>query len=147
MGQIVVVTGDATARAVVGSCIALSLFHASNKTLALAHIVLPSSSDRSGPPGKFADTAIPFMIDALARHGALPKDLVAKMVGGASMFSTSGPLQIGIANQQRVVELLEELHIPLAGRHVGGTKGRRITCNPANGAVTVELVGQPPIVL
>ena len=72
MGQIVVVTGQEFARAVLGSCVGVAIYDPSEKLGALAHIVLPSADGRPGLPGKFVDTAIPWMIEALQQRGALP---------------------------------------------------------------------------
>ncbi len=128
---------------VVGSCIALTLYHPRTGHGALAHIVLPRSSDRTGPPGKYADTAIPYMVEALGKKGANCAGLVAKLSGGASMFGTSGPIKIGEQNAEAVTQLLKDLKIPIRGTHLAGPKGRRVTFNTQTGDVTVEVVGQP----
>ena len=143
MSQIVFLEQTETAHSVFGSCIALTLFHARRKVAAFAHIVLPHSSGRQGQPGKFADTAIPFMINELTRRGAKTSGLIAKMCGGASMFGGGGPIQIGEENAAAVTTILEELKIPILGRHLGGAKGRRVTFDCATGDVTIEIVGQP----
>ncbi len=36
----------------------------------MAHIVLPESAGRDGAPGKFADTAVPHMLELLREQGA-----------------------------------------------------------------------------
>ncbi len=59
MGQIAAGGPPQKMRAVVGSCIALALYHPRLKRGVMAHIVLPDSAGRDGTPGKFADTAIP----------------------------------------------------------------------------------------
>jgi chemotaxis protein CheD len=147
MAQIVMTSGDEPARSVLGSCIGLVLHDQKLQIAAVAHIVLPSSCGRSGPPGKFADTAIPYMLDQLARKGAGRSKLVAKVVGGASMFSASGPIQIGEANYAAVKELLAASRIPIIAEHVGGGKGRRITFVPNTGELTVETAGDPTVVI
>jgi len=147
MSRIVFLEAPDTAHSVFGSCIALTLFHARRKIGAIAHIVLPSSSGRQGQPGKFADTAVPHMISELNNRGANTNGLVAKMCGGSAMFGGGGPIQIGEENVAAVTSLLEDLKIPLAGSHLGGSKGRRVTFDCANGDVTIEIVGQPPEVI
>jgi chemotaxis protein CheD len=143
----VTVTGGEQARAVLGSCIGLALYHGRRKVAILAHIVLPQSQDRPGPPGKFADTAIPYMIEQLMPLGAGRAGLVAKMAGGANMFGTTGPMQIGDENFEAVTKILQDLRIPIQGEHVGGTKGRRITIDSETGEFTIEIAGDEPIVL
>ncbi len=142
MSQIVVVPQAGAARSVLGSCIGLVLFHSARKLSAFAHIVLPDADGRNGPPGKFADTAIPHMLELLHQQKAGRSGLVAKMAGGASMFGSSGPIQIGKANCEAVVGLLDEFHIPVIGRNVGGQKGRRVTFDGGTGELRVEIAGE-----
>ena len=95
MGQIVILSHPETAYAVLGSCIGLTLYHERLRVGAMVHIVLPKSSERSGTPGKFADTAIPNMLERLSERRVFPSGLVAKIAGGASMFAATGAMQIG----------------------------------------------------
>lgn len=145
MAQIFVVSGESAARTVLGSCIGLVLFHKPRRIAAMAHIVLPSSSDRPGPRGKFADTAIPELLRLLAAEGAGRPSLSAKLAGGANMFGGTGPIQIGAQNHQAVAQALAALNIPITGEHVGGDKGRRVSFQPSRGVMIVEIAGQPPI--
>ena len=147
MGQIAVVRSPQIAQTVLGSCIGLVLYDPPAKIGAMAHIVLAERSNRSGPPGKFADSAVPHMLELLQKEGADPRRLVAKIAGGASMFGGGGPIQVGEANYQAVEKLLRQHGIRVAGEHVGGPKGRRTTFDPNTGNLTVEIVGEDPIVL
>ncbi len=147
MSEIIFVNKFEQAGCIVGSCIALTLYHARLKKGALAHIVLPRSADRTGAPGKFVDTAIPHMLDALAAEGANQSALVAKLCGGASMFGTAGPIKIGEQNANAVRKLLDELKIPIAGEDLAGPKGRRVTFNGETGDMTIEIVGKPTLTL
>ncbi len=147
MGQAGVAGPEGGFSAVLGSCLGVALYHPRLHVGAFAHVVLPESNGRSGPPGKFADVAIPYMIDQLRPRGATPAGLVAKIAGGACMFGAGGPLQIGDANAQKVIELLKAAGIRIAGKHIGGTKGRRVIFQCATGDLTVQIAGQPPVVL
>lgn len=147
MAQIAVVSSPGLIRAVLGSCVGLVLYHPQRRVAAAAHIVLPSGEGRGGPAGKFANTAIPFMLEQLAGHGAARTGLSAKLAGGSSMFATQGPIQIGEANQEAVKTLLAELRIPIAGQHLGGAKGRRISFDASTGLMTIEVVGAPTVVI
>ena len=143
MAQIVFLTRPEQARAIVGSCIALTLFHRGRGLGALGHIVLPDSTGRPGSPGKFADTAVPHMVETLNKDGANTAGLVAKMCGGASMFGPGGPLKIGNENAEAVARQLRRLGISIEGEHLLGTKGRRVTFDCETGRLTIEIVRQP----
>jgi len=143
MGQIAAGRAPERMKAVLGSCIGLAIYHPRLKTGAMAHIVLPDSAGRAGTPGKFADTAVPEMLNLLKELGAPAHGLVAKFAGGANMFAGSGPLQIGDANAEAVVQALGNAGILVPGEDVGGTKGRRVTFDCTSGEMTVECAGQP----
>ncbi|QDU95427.1 chemotaxis protein CheD [Lignipirellula cremea] len=147
MSQIEIVSNGESARAVLGSCIGLVLYHPLRRIGAMAHIVLPDGKDRSGPPGKFADSAYPEMMRLLGQHGVGRVGLVAKLAGGASMFGGGGPLQIGEANYSAVKAILQSAQVPITGEHARGGKGRRITLDSSTGQVQVEIAGNPPVVL
>ena len=147
MGESVLLRNDESARSVVGSCIGLVLSHRRQKLAAMTHIVLPEAAGRPGLPGKYADTAIPYLIGLLGNEGAFPAGLIAVMAGGARMFGKAGPLQIGDANAAAVSAGLEKLGIPIRGTNIGGTKGRKISFNCLSGELTVEVAGEPPFTL
>lgn len=147
MAQIAMVAHGELARAVLGSCIGLVLQHELKKTAAVAHIVLPQGQDRPGPPGKFADTAIPEMLAMLAANGIPRTGLTAKLAGGANMFGSSGPLQIGRENHLIVTQLLQKLRIPILAEHVGGKLGRRMTFDSNTGLLQIDLAGLPSVTI
>jgi chemotaxis protein CheD len=130
-------------RAILGSCVALVLYHPIRKTAAMVHVVLPESAGRAGAPGKFADTSVSGMIDLFAEQGAPVRDLTARFAGGANMFGGSGPMKIGDANVAAVVRTLREANIPIVGQDVGGNHGRHVEFDCGNGTMTVQCAGRP----
>ena len=87
------------------------------------------------------------MIERLAERGAPASRLIAKLAGGASMFRGDGPIRVGATNREAVKGLLEERKIRIAGEHVGGSQGRRVTFEVERGTLTVEIAGEDPAVL
>lgn len=145
MGQVVLVKKPETAKSVLGSCVGLTLFHPRVGVGVLAHVVLPASEGRDGLPGKFADTAVPFMVKVMMENNANKSGIVAKLTGGANMFGGDGPIQIGKSNAEAIRKALAGFNIPIVAENIGGTKGRRIAFDTTNGEVIVEVVGEPPI--
>jgi len=143
MGQIVSGGSPQQMKAIVGSCIALALHHPRLNKGVMAHIVLPDSAGRPGAPGKFADTAIPRMLELFKELGVPAHSLTAKLAGGANMFANSGPLQIGDANTRAVAQALRTAGIRIMAQDVGGTRGRRVTFDCADGEMIIESAGQP----
>ncbi len=144
MGQIRLARGPALLGAVLGSCVGVALYAPRLRIGGLGHIVLPDSKGQSASAGKFADTAIPAMLHEFEALGVRPSGLVAKIAGGACMFSMSGPLQIGTANVEATLRILGHAGIAVAARDVGGTKGRRVRLDCTTGVLEVEMVGCPP---
>lgn len=144
MGQVILATAPVCLNAVLGSCVGVALYQRRQKLGALAHVVLPDSCGRPCLPGKFADTAIPYMIEQLEAQGVPRTQLAAKITGGACMFGVGGPLQIGEANIEAVRHALQQMGIRVQAQDVGGTKGRRITFDCTSGQLLVQIVGESP---
>ena len=123
-----------------GSCIGVTLYEKSQKIGGLAHIMLPDSSIHSSNsmPNKFADTAIPAMLDNLVKAGAKQTLIKAKIFGGANMFSgimTHRILDIGAKNVMATKNILYGLHIPIVAEDTGENFGRSIEIDLETGRV------------
>ena len=71
-----------------GSCIGLAMLDPSSGTVGLAHIMLPAAPQGAVHlPAKFADTAVPALLAALAKCGSVAAGLEAVLIGGARMFA------------------------------------------------------------
>lgn len=128
-----------------GSCVGLCLFDPGRKIAGLAHIMLPSSDIAREPVlnvAKYADTAIPALIEKMILLGAQPSSLQAKMAGGAQMFTmmNSEMMRIGPRNVDSCKQVLNELSIPLIGEDTGGNYGRSVEIDCSNGRVVVRSV-------
>lgn len=148
MGQVAVGRASDQLNCVLGSCIGLLLYHPRLHVAGLAHVMLADSCGRKTTPGKFADTAVPHLVELLEREGAGAAGLVAKLAGGANMFGTpTGPMQIGQNNAAAVLQQLKRFRIRVVATHLGGNRGRRITLNCANGELTVEIPQEGTVTL
>jgi chemotaxis protein CheD len=141
MGQIAIARGPVRLVAILGSCVGVACYHARMQLGALCHVVLPVSHARAGQPGKFADTAIPQMLEMLKREGALAAGLVAKITGGACMFGAGGPLQIGDDNAKAVLAALASAGVRVVAKDIGGASGRRIAFDCGTGKIEVSTAG------
>jgi len=122
-----------------GSCIGLALIDRRMGIAGLAHIVLPQSQGHvDANPRRFADLAIPELVDRLEALGARRIRLEAALVGGASMFAAS---EVGRRNEAAVREVLDGLRIPVVASATGGTRGRTVRVDVATGGVTVREAG------
>lgn len=131
-----------------GSCIALVIYSPNDRVAVMAHIMLPSSPDtekgKGAKPGKFADRAVPEMIEMLRKEGVPEGALRAKLAGGARMFpfSKSAVMAIGEQNIARVKELLEQYNIPVDACDTGGARGRSVTFHTSDCTLEVRVIGE-----
>jgi chemotaxis protein CheD len=147
MSQVAVARAPERLWSILGSCVGVSIFDPKRQVGALGHIVLPAACGREDMPGKFADTAIPYMLDLLKKLGVSNNSLVAKIAGGARMFGRSMPMDIGENNVHTIVGSLAKFGIELAARDIGGEKGRRVTLDCESGELLIEIMGNPPLIL
>lgn len=129
-----------------GSCIGIALYDRRSKLAGLSHIMLPDSTQFKNVtnPMKFADLAIPLLIKKMEAKGCQKRNLIAKIAGGASMFSFSDKSMvgdIGKRNIQAVKKSLSEERIQIIAEDVGGNKGRTMILDALNGKVTLKIVG------
>jgi chemotaxis protein CheD len=126
MGDLVVSSraGDELVAIGLGSCIGLALVDRQSGVAGLAHVVLPESTGVDGPPGKFADTAVPELLRQLEKAGAVKRRLQAVMIGGARMFALGASLDIGSRNSAAVKENLAKAGLRLYAEETGGNRGR-----------------------
>lgn len=140
--------GDMLVSLGLGSCIGLALLDRRAAVAGLAHVVLPAAEGRDGAPGKFADTAVPVLLDAVVGLGARRMRVEAVLVGGASMFSFGGNgLEVGQRNDAAVREALAKLRIPIVAADTGGAKGRTVRVRVETGLVTSKAAGEAELEL
>ncbi len=130
-----------------GSCIAIMLYDPATAIGGMAHILLPSRSLSRGAdnPGRFPQTAVPALVEQMVALGADPRRLVARLVGGASMFANlvaAGSMQMGDRNVIASREVLNQLAIPITAESVGGHQGRSVWFHTADGHLVVRSVGE-----
>ncbi|MDP5273464.1 chemotaxis protein CheD [Chengkuizengella axinellae] len=127
-----------------GSCIGMTLYDPINQVGGLAHIMLPASRiarDANFNKAKYADTAIPELLDQMLSLGASRKNIHAKMAGGAQMFQIElDSMKIGYKNIVKCKEILKELNIPIRSEDTGGGVGRTIELNILNGSLSVRSI-------
>lgn len=129
-----------------GSCIGICLLDRTTRIGSLTHIMLPSSQNAKNNQNKakFADTAIPMVLEEMVKMGANPGMMVAKIAGGAQMFKFSGEsdiMKIGERNAIAVEENLQKYKIKLVSKDTGGSYGRTITFDPETGDLLIRTIG------
>jgi chemotaxis protein CheD len=128
-----------------GSCVAIVLYDPGVRVGGLAHVLLPSPalSRQDGNVAKFPQTAVPRLLELMAKQGASPRRVIGRLVGGASMFASLAPpgtIQMGERNTVASRQALHSHGIPLVGEAVGGDYGRTVRLRVSDGQVEVSSV-------
>lgn len=129
-----------------GSCIGVVIYDEEKHIGGLAHVMLPESRESAkGNKGlnmnKFADVAIPSMVEEMKHKGCSVERMKAKIAGGAHMFTgimDSEMMDIGKRNDEAVREELKKLGIPLLAHETGGTVGRTVRLDTATGRFMIK---------
>lgn len=129
-----------------GSCVGLTLYDPILRLGGMAHIMLPSSEiAREGQLNiaKYADTAVPELLQRMKDKGAVKGRLIAKMAGGAQMFAFMGgsdTMRIGPRNVEATKLALEYFAIPLVSEDTGGNYGRTVELDSSTGIFSIRSV-------
>lgn len=131
-----------------GSCVGVALRDPITKIGGLAHVMLPDSTqfDNSMNIAKFADTGTKELVRLMVAAGANKSRIVAKIAGGAQMFSVSGKggsmVAVGERNVLAVKKVLAELKIPILASDTGLNFGRTVIFYPETGDYVIKAVGK-----
>ena len=113
-----------------GSCVGVAAWDPVARVAAMAHVVLPSSEGRRPDSGaKYADRAIPKLIQAVRDEGGLGSRLVIKIAGGAQMalsMANDPIFKIGEQNVAAVLEAINQEGLKVKAGEVGGNRGRTL---------------------
>ncbi|HXY31328.1 MAG TPA: chemotaxis protein CheD [Gemmatimonadaceae bacterium] len=135
-----------------GSCVAIALYDPEAAVGGLAHIMLPSetmSKDRCNR-AKFPSSAVPLLLERMRGLGARDERIRARIVGGASMFTSllpAGGLQMGERNLLATRTALARAQIPIIAEEVGGEHGRSVYLHVGDGRLEVRSMMRGNVVL
>ena len=130
-----------------GSCVGIAIRDQILKIGGLSHAMLPDSTRIKNNTNayKFVDTGIDELVAELVKQGASKTRLVAKIAGGAQMFTfqnKSDMVRVGEQNVMASKKKLAELGIPLLAEDTGLNFGRTVVFYPENGNFVIRAVGK-----
>lgn len=143
---------DAVTTLGLGSCVGIAIRDPATGIGGLAHIMLPDSTEIRNNENrpKFADTGIEDLVREIVIRGGNRTRLVAKIAGGAQMFSfgsKSTMIRVGERNVEASKKKLNELRIPILAEDTGKTYGRTVVFYPKTGDFLIRAVGMPEKVI
>ncbi|MEO0231453.1 MAG: chemotaxis protein CheD [candidate division WOR-3 bacterium] len=125
----------------IGSCLVIVIYDRNKKIGGFAHSMLPRAREENpSNPYKFVNTAIYKLLEEMEKMGCKREDMVAKIVGGARIFTIpgfKGPWSVGERNILEAREVLTELGIKIVGEDVGMDYGRSVEFDAETGEILV----------
>ena len=139
----------ASVRTLLGSCVAITLWHATRRIGGMCHFLLPQRKRRpeDALDGRYGDEALEAMVATLKKLGTQPGEYVAHLYGGADTLSgTSGVrFNIGERNIEAGWSLIDRYGFSLDGVDVGEDIPRTVSQQLDTGEVTMRRgTGQAP---
>lgn len=144
--------GDARyiVKTLLGSCVAIVLWHPQLRYGAMSHFILPSRlsghahardavlTQGQKPDGKYADEVIVLMVTELRQAGIDERDCTARVFGGGNMFPNqrmTEEMRVGQKNGDAARRLLKTRGIQIVAEDLFGIGHRQVIFDIASGAV------------
>lgn len=130
-------------RTILGSCVAITVWHPQRKIGGMCHYLLPSRNraPAEGLDGRYADEALKLLLGFVHDAGGQIHDYEVKMFGGGNMFpspATCPGQHVGWRNVHAGAQLLRQSGIECVALHVGGVGHRQIILDLASGEVWMK---------
>lgn len=141
-------------RTLLGSCVAVTMWHPGRRLGGMTHIMLPKKGAGDGlselPCGeascagsdcRYADTAIDHMLRWLKRKGLSPREVQVKLFGGGETLAQEEPVfAVGERNIAAVQCLMERHGFAVKVADLGGVGHRVLMFDLSTGSVWVKRV-------
>ncbi|MFG6447866.1 chemotaxis protein CheD [Roseateles sp. BYS180W] len=125
-----------------GSCVAVTLWHPRRKIGGMCHYLLPSRPARAAGSldARYGEEALELMAQALMRSGTRTQDYVCHLYGGADTMpdQTNIKFNVGERNIAMAWDLIDRYGFQLESVDVGDFVPRTVTMDLGNGLVEVR---------
>lgn len=125
---------------ILGSCVAITLWHPRYRVGGMCHYVVPGSSvAKDVPEGHSAADAVRVLLDHVGRVCTRPRDYEVKIFGGGVQFGPAdGASDVGTRNVEAGLSLLAENGLVPKVMHVRGIGHRRVILDLDTGNVWLK---------
>lgn len=140
----------ASMRTLLGSCLAVTLWHPKRKLGGMCHFLLPTRLRKPGEPldGRYGDEALETMVALLRAARTEPSDYHAHLYGGADTMPEGSALKfnVGERNIEQGFSLVDRYGFEIQGVDVGEDVPRTVTLTLASGTVDMRRgTGKAPL--
>ena len=142
-GEIYFGDQDTRIRTLLGSCVAVVMWHPVLRVGGMCHYMLPGrpGGRREELDGRYGDEVIALMLREIRHNGTHPCEYQVKLFGGGHMFSAQkrvGEAHIGAKNVEMARQLMQQHGFEVCSEHMGGDGHRNIFFDIWNGHVWVR---------
>ena len=143
-GEMVVSCEPMLITTLLGSCVAVTMYHPRLRLGAICHALLPSCRREEHcnrqDAGKYVQCAIALMLEQFNARGVLNGEIEAKLFGGSDMFDAAegSHLSVGRQNLEMALSVLDQAAIRVLTRDLGGPRGRKIIFHTDTGEVFLK---------
>ena len=135
--------GDARhrVRTLLGSCVAITLWHAQRRVGAMSHFLLSArhSRDTGSLDGRYGGESLLLMLHELSARGVPVHECQAKLFGGSDMFPNQGArdsaFHVGRRNGETARALLQSRGLRVVAESLFGVGHRQVVFDIGDGAV------------
>ena len=134
---------DTRIRTLLGSCVAVVMWHPGLQVGGMCHYMLPRKSAEKGRvlDGRYADEAMELMMREIRNAGTSPGEYQVKLFGGGHMFAAHQTLSrnhVGARNVEVARLLMKQHGFISCAEHLGGIGHRNIFFDIWSGHVWVR---------
>lgn len=134
-------------RTVLGSCVAITLWHPKALIGGMCHFMLPTrqNGESLDLDGRYGDEALTLLLQEARTQGTDPRHYQIKVFGGGDMFPhirKENSIKIGERNVEQALALLEAMHLPVAASHLGGAGHRSLIFDIWSGHVWLKHISE-----
>jgi len=138
-GHMVVSAEPHTLSAIVGSCVAVSLWDPVTGAGGMNHYQLPALPAPAMASPRFGEVAVRDLVRGVVGLGGWRNRMEARVFGGARVLHLGEDgVCLGSRNVDLAVELLTDEGIAIVGGDVGGRQGRRVLFDTGSGQAWVR---------
>jgi len=124
---------------VLGSCVAVCLFDPMLRAGGINHYLLPYWNGEGLASPKYANIALPKLLEKMLALGCRRQNLRAKLFGGGAIFrQIEGLFGVGERNIQCAEQFLADAQIPVVARDVGEGFTRKVIFRVHTGEALVR---------
>ncbi len=141
-GQLYLGRQAAMVRTLLGSCVAVTLWHPLKRVGGMCHFLLPQRTRKPEEPrdGRYGNEALELMVEAIQRNGLSPGGFEAHLYGGADTLPDRAGMKfnVGERNIEQGWALIDQYGFMLQGVDVGDHVPRHVSLNLADGEVLMR---------